>query len=146
MRELLDAVSALAYAMGRTQVHDQLAASLDVKVERAGFALLRALMQCDGSLRSSDLAERLLVRPPHVTRQVAHLEADGLVERARDADDHRVQMVKLTALGRETVEKLDQAVRDRLGRTLEDFPEEDIRAASRVMERMAVNSVQEEAG
>ncbi|MEU1365523.1 MarR family transcriptional regulator [Streptomyces sp. NPDC005803] len=139
-QELLAAVSALSYTLGRSQVHGRLTAGLDVKVERAGFAVLRTLLLETTPLRSSALAERLMVQPPHVTRQVAQLEQQGLVERTRDADDHRAQLVGLTDRGRKVARQLNQATHDRLSHTLEDFPAEDIRAAARVIARMAANS------
>jgi DNA-binding MarR family transcriptional regulator len=139
-QELLAAVSALSYALGRSQVHGQLTVGLDVKVERAAFAVLRTLLLDDTPLRSSTLAERLMVQPPHITRQVARLEQQGLVERIRDPDDHRAQLVGLTDQGRRVAHQLNQAIRDRLSRTLEDIPAEDIRAATRVIKRMAINS------
>lgn len=141
MQELLQAVAALSYALGRSQVHGQLAAGLDVKVERAAYAMLRTLLKAGEPLRSSVLAERLMVQPPHVTRQVAQLEEQGLVERVRDAGDQRVQLVRITARGRQVARQLNELMRERLSRSLEGVSERDIRAAARVIERMAGNSV-----
>ncbi|MFJ3212556.1 MarR family winged helix-turn-helix transcriptional regulator [Streptomyces flaveolus] len=137
MQDLLQAVTMLSYALSRSQVHEQLTVGLDTKVERAGFAVLRTLLQADAPLRSSTLAERLMVQPPHVTRQVARLEQQGLVERGRDTDDHRAQLVGLTDHGRKIARQLSQAMHDRMKHTLEGFSDADIRAAARIVERMA---------
>lgn len=138
LTELLNGVHELSYAMGRSQVHERIATGIDVKVERAGFAVLRVLSQ--GPLRFGVIAERLLVRAPHVTRQVALLEEQGLVQRSQDAADQRAQLVELTDQGRLVVEQYSQAIRERLSRTLDDFPAEHIRIAARVIARMAANS------
>ncbi|MFE2427740.1 MarR family winged helix-turn-helix transcriptional regulator [Streptomyces sp. NPDC059373] len=140
MRQLLQAVTELSYAMGRSQVHTQIAATVDAKVERASVALLRILRHHE-PLRISELAERLLVRAPHVTRQVSQLEAQGLVERTRDQADQRAQLIALTEHGRKVADQLSRAVYDRLCRKLEDVPVEDVRAATRILNRMTANSV-----
>ena len=45
------------------------------------------------------LADHERVAPPTVTRVVAKLEADGLVQRTADTDDRRVSRVATTAAG-----------------------------------------------
>ena len=52
-----------------------------------------------GPITLGDLARAEQVRPPTITRLVAALEADGLVERVTDADDRRVARVKATVRG-----------------------------------------------
>jgi len=138
LTELLNGVHELSYSMGRSQVHEQIAAGIDVKVERAGFAVLRALLE--GPLRFGVIAERLLVRAPHVTRQVALLEEQGLVQRSQNVADQRAQLVGLTDQGRFVVEQYNQSIRERLSRTLDDLPAEHIRIAARVIARMAANA------
>src|SRR3954447_10247686 len=44
-----------------------------------------------GSLRLTDLGDRLLVRPPSVTGVVDRLQRMGLVDRTTSAEDHRVK-------------------------------------------------------
>jgi len=50
-------------------------------------------------MRMTDVAERVLVSPSGVTRAVAKLAGDGLVERSQDADDRRSFLVTLTPRG-----------------------------------------------
>jgi DNA-binding MarR family transcriptional regulator len=63
---------------------------------------LSALAAVDrhGPMTLGALAEIENVAPPSVTRIVAKLEADGLLQRAADARDGRVVRVKVTAAGR----------------------------------------------
>jgi MarR family transcriptional regulator, organic hydroperoxide resistance regulator len=58
------------------------------------------LFEQDG-LRGGELAERLGVEPPTVTKMLRRLERCGLVERRRDPQDARSFRVYLTEEGRE---------------------------------------------
>jgi len=53
-----------------------------------------------GPMTVGDLARAEQVRPPSMTRVVQDLEARGLVDRERDADDRRVTRIRATAKGR----------------------------------------------
>jgi DNA-binding MarR family transcriptional regulator len=53
-----------------------------------------------GPLPIGALAAAEQVRPPTMTRLVAGMERLGLVERARDPDDGRVQVIRATGKGR----------------------------------------------
>ncbi|MHC8561050.1 MarR family winged helix-turn-helix transcriptional regulator [Streptomyces albidoflavus] len=118
---LVKAVTSLSYALGRSRVHEELTASVGVTVERPEIALLRVLYASPEPLRVTDLATRLLVRSPHVTRQVARLEAAGLVRRVPDALDHRTHLLSTTAHGRQVVDRIDQGMRDSFRATLDDM-------------------------
>ena len=56
-----------------------------------------------GPLTLGALAEIERVAPPSITKLVAKLEADGLVERSRCPDDGRVSHVRTTEVGRSLV-------------------------------------------
>lgn len=70
-------------------------------------SLLSALATVErhGPLTLGALAEHERVAPPSITKVVAKLEADGLVERAVDASDRRVARVAATAAGRDLLEE-----------------------------------------
>jgi len=75
----------------------------------------RVLSMLDGSSAlSSDLAERLAVRPPTVTAVVDGLVARGLVERRTVENDRRRVDHVITELGHRTLETADGAVDARL--------------------------------
>ena len=65
------------------------------------------------------IAERMVNRDPDLTRLLDRLEANGLVEKARDTKDRRVVNVRITPAGLELVEKasrsVSQAVKTALG-------------------------------
>src|SRR5512146_2684724 len=64
-------------------------------------SILRTLAAREGS-RLSDLAEAACLSPSAMTRVVEKLEAQGMVQRVRGAqDDGRAGMVRITDRGRE---------------------------------------------
>jgi DNA-binding MarR family transcriptional regulator len=54
----------------------------------------------DDGLRGGELADRLCVEPPTITKMLRRLEACGLVERRADPEDARSVRVYLTGRGR----------------------------------------------
>ena len=59
-----------------------------------------ATIERHGPLTPSELAERERVQRPTVTRMLARLEEDGVVQRAADPADGRSFLVSLTPAGR----------------------------------------------
>jgi DNA-binding MarR family transcriptional regulator len=59
-----------------------------------------------------EIARRMLERAPDVTRLVDRLERQGLVERDRDAQDRRLSITRITASGRELLERMEPAIEE----------------------------------
>ena len=68
----------------------------------------------EGEAAPSDLAGRLSVSRPSITALMDGLITRGLVERRPDTDDGRRVHHHLTDAGRDTLQRADQAVGDRL--------------------------------
>ena len=87
--------------------HRRLTTAMDTELrERTGMDLddydvLYQLQRAGGPLRMSDLADRVLITRPTVTRLVDRLVEQGLVERSQDPSDRRAVLVTLSATGRE---------------------------------------------
>lgn len=64
-----------------------------------------SVMVFGGPITMSALAAAEQVQPPTITKLVADLEREGLVERTRDPDDRRVLRVRATAKGRELLQE-----------------------------------------
>ena len=97
---------------GLLHAHEQVVRTLDSELrERHGISfgaydvLLRLARAADGTLRMTELAERVMVPPSSLTRKVDRLVADGLVERNRSDRDSRLMLVRLTASGRGLVRR-----------------------------------------
>ena len=79
-------------------------------------AILRTLVAQEGA-RISDLAASSAITPSAMTRVLEKLEARGLVERVRGAqEDGRAAVVRITAAGRRTRRQLDGLMRQRTQR------------------------------
>lgn len=67
------------------------------------FEVLETLQSAGGQLRAMDLAERVMVHPSSLSRQIDGLEGAGFVIREKlNDDDNRAVMVTMTKDGRET--------------------------------------------
>jgi DNA-binding MarR family transcriptional regulator len=135
--ELRSVLSALAYSLTRTRAHERLTAMAGMSIDRPGLALLRVLVNDGVPLRVGELADRLDVRHPHVTRQVKELERQGLVERVLQEGDRRVQRVTPTRRGRDLLLRVDITMHSVLDQSLSDVSAEEIRAAADVLRRIA---------
>jgi DNA-binding MarR family transcriptional regulator len=89
-----------------------------------------------GPITMSALAEAEQVRPPTITRLVAGLERRGLVRRASDARDGRVQLVEATAAGRQLLNKGRARRVARLAQGVAQLSEDDHKVLARAGELM----------
>ena len=86
--------------------HRRLTAEMDRELrDRVGMDLdeydvLHQLQHAGRPVRMGELAERVLITRPTVTRLVGRLVDQGLVERAQDAQDRRTVWVTLSDAGR----------------------------------------------
>ncbi|MBD0021102.1 MULTISPECIES: MarR family winged helix-turn-helix transcriptional regulator [Gordonia] len=94
--ELVDEMSLLIRAARAMVQHSSV--RLDMPVPLLG--VLWALYT-HGALRQNQLAERLCISESALSRQIAALAADGLVERTRSEEDGRVSLVQISDVGRE---------------------------------------------
>ncbi len=80
------------------------------ELHRGQYALLAALDQF-GLLSQTDLSERSGLDRSDIVRWVDDLAARGLVERTRDPDDRRRNVVSITGKGRRLLTRLDVRLR-----------------------------------
>ncbi|HLJ92948.1 MAG TPA: MarR family transcriptional regulator [Gemmataceae bacterium] len=78
------------------------------------------------SVRTLDLAGRLVSRAPDITRMLDKLEQHGLVVRDRPADNRRVVRVGITPAGMALLDQLRQPIRDCHVRQLGHLPRKDL--------------------
>lgn len=101
-----EAIKAWARLM---RVSRQLVESVEEALKAGGlpsldwYDVLHELAEAgEGGLRPFQLIERTLFAQYNISRLLARLEADGLVEKLAVADDGRGQTIHITAKGRET--------------------------------------------
>jgi len=116
------ALHALTRSLKQARLREFLLAEARVDIDQAGLAVLYVLHVEGTSLRLTDLAERLRIDAPAVTRKAQQLERSGLVSRARDAEDGRASRLQLTPQGRRTINRFLAARRAWLTRLLAHWP------------------------
>ena len=91
-----------------------------------GFQVV-ALLEMQGALPMSRLAEEIGVALPNATGIVGRLEERGIVERIHDTADRRIVLVGLTDDGRRLIGEMEAVRRERMTHliaTLDDAQQE----------------------
>ncbi len=105
------------------------------ELSHAQFELLIELDE-RGELPAGELAAAARLTPATVTQMLDHLAACGHVERVRSATDRRVVVSRLTDQGREKIALKRSAWQSRWQDALGEVSERDLRAATRVLQRL----------
>jgi DNA-binding MarR family transcriptional regulator len=102
--------------LGLLDVHNRVVKELDQELERehglslSAYSVLAALTRSpEGLLQMSDLADRVLISRPGMTRLIERLERDGLVERRRGGADSRQVYAAITERGLERLGEATQS-------------------------------------
>lgn len=132
-QEVLEGVSSLVRAV-RCVEHRHL--TPDGGLRRSDASVLKILMR-DGEQRGGELAAKLGVDASVVSRQLAALEADGLVSRRPDPADARVGLVSLAPRGKAQLEALYSSYTQHLRAALADLDDDSLLAAAQTMQRIA---------
>jgi DNA-binding MarR family transcriptional regulator len=117
------ALHALGRGLMKGRLHEHLARQAGVEIDQAGLAVLYVLNDETSSLRITDVAGRLGIDAPAVTRKAQQLERLGLVTRARDADDARASRLRLSPEGRRVFKRFQLARHRWLTAMLADWPD-----------------------
>ncbi|MEU5880751.1 MarR family transcriptional regulator [Spirillospora sp. NPDC047279] len=134
--EIERALTRVSHLLTRAKQHGRTVAAAGVPVDRAAVPVLRLLADEDGPLRPGEVAARLAVEAPHVTRMVQRLEKAGYVERVPDPDDRRAHRVRLTDAGRDAVDCLRAVGRQWMDEALAGWSGEDRRRLAELVHRM----------
>jgi len=135
--EIESALHLLARRLKQARLHDFVLKQAGVDIDQAGLAILYVLHAEKASLRVTDLAERLSIDAPAVTRKAQRLERLGLVSRGRDAEDARASRLRLSDRGQEAVERFLLARHRWLTMLLADWPAADRCEFARLLSRFA---------
>lgn len=142
LRALHGALLDIAAIMNRPQQDEAMIKEAGIKLDRALFPLL-VLIERLGPIGVVELADRVGRDYTTVSRQVAKLDALGLVDRREGTTDKRVREAIVTAKGKAMTDRID-AARERIGRSIfQSWDEQDIDDLVRLMRRFA-DAVKEE--
>jgi DNA-binding MarR family transcriptional regulator len=127
------------YALGRrlkqARLHDHFTRVAGVDIDQAGLAVLYALHGQKTGLRVTEVAARLGIDAPAVTRKAQQLERLRLVSRTADADDARASRLLLSPDGRRVLRRFLVARHRWLTTMLADWPEADRTEFARLIGR-----------
>jgi DNA-binding MarR family transcriptional regulator len=138
------AIQIVAGSITQIRVHERLLSAAGDRLDRAGSALLYKLHVYGDALRVTDLADRLGVDAPTVTRKIQQLEREQLVSRRPDPDDGRATRIMLTRAGRRAIEKVSiekvlEARREWYERLVADWNEDDLANFASLLVRFSAN-------
>jgi DNA-binding MarR family transcriptional regulator len=98
-----------------------------------------ATIERHGPLTPSEIAEIERVKRPTITRTLACLEREGLVDRATDPQDGRSSLISVNGTGRERLRRLRGRKNAYLARRMRDLSDEEVETlerATEILERM----------
>lgn len=130
--EVADNVVALLRSFSRARARLLAAAADDV--EWSAHLLLKCIAT-EGSMRASALAEFLKSDPSTVSRQVAALVRDGLLERRSDPADGRASLLALTPKADALVAEHDRKRLEQYEKMLEGWSDADLRRFAKMLAR-----------
>ena len=107
-----------------------------VALERSAYLILYQLMRQGRALSVRELAADLKVDLSTMSRQIAAMEAKGLVERSPSPTDSRVSVVKPSSLAREQFCAMQEARRSTYGDILRAWSNSEREALSRTLSRL----------
>lgn len=95
------------------------------------------VLAAEGGMPMGELAERLSVRPPTVSKTIARLSAQNLVRRAAAGGDGRLIRVEITSEGRERIAKLGDLLAEVEAEMLEELDGKDRRRLRKLLRKLA---------
>ncbi|MBP1877463.1 MarR family winged helix-turn-helix transcriptional regulator [Agrobacterium rubi] len=132
--ELAQSITQAARSM-RTALSHNLAAS-GLYAGQDGVIL--ALAQ-EGSMTPGQIAQKLGVKAPTMTRTIGRMEAQGFVERSAGDGDGRLTMVKLTEAGLKSVEHINASLADCNARAIEGLSAKDVKTVVKLLRSIDAN-------
>jgi DNA-binding MarR family transcriptional regulator len=97
------------------------------------YNVLRILRGAPEGLPCGEIAGRLITRDPDVTRLLDRMEKRGLISRARDRQDRRMVLARITPEGLKLVDRLDEPVQKIHSKQLGHLGKERLRALAQLL-------------
>lgn len=116
-------------------INIQLTRSVHPDLEPAAYGLLSVLLN-QGGMRLTELASRVGVGKPSVSRQITLLASLGLVGREGDPADRRAQLIELTPAGREKMESLHAARQAAFNERLQNWDEDEVASLATLVAKL----------
>jgi DNA-binding MarR family transcriptional regulator len=127
LRSVLPRIMQLSSLMNRSGLGERALKSIGADIDRPGLSILLALHMTGKAMRVGEIADRMQVAGPHVTRHLHVLERRRLVHGLADPDDRRARLVELTPEGAELADGYLTTVLGLFGEALSGWSEQDRR-------------------
>ncbi|MET9231158.1 MarR family transcriptional regulator [Lentzea sp. NPDC003310] len=132
---MLPQLMQLGTVLNRSQLVERAMEHVGVQIDRPGLTVLVTLRMAGKPLRVGEIAARMQVVGPHVTRHLHDLERAGLVRRVVDPDDQRARLVELTENGSGVAGRYLEAIFGWFGDAIAGWSEEDKTTFGRLLSR-----------
>lgn len=132
---MLPQLMQLGTVLNRSQLIERAVEHAGLRIDRPGLTVLITLRMADRPLRVGEIATRMQVVGPHVTRHLHDLERADLVRRVTDPDDQRARLVELTEKGAGASGRYLEALLGWFAEAIADWSEEDKTAFGRLLSR-----------
>ncbi|HEX8870399.1 MAG TPA: MarR family transcriptional regulator [Lentzea sp.] len=125
----------LGTVLNRSQLVERAMERVGIPMDRPGLTVLVTLRMAAQPLRVGEIAARMQVAGPHVTRHLHELERAELVRRVTDPDDQRARLIELTEQGAAAAGRYLEAVLGLFTGAVADWSVEDQRTFGRLLSR-----------
>ncbi|MFI0977897.1 MarR family winged helix-turn-helix transcriptional regulator [Streptomyces sp. NPDC021093] len=112
-----------------------LARILPLECPPASAAVL-TLLDRNGEMRLSRLAELMAIDMSVTSRHVAHVAERGWIDRSPDPDDKRSRILRLTPAGKSVLDELSRHTTEFLADTLGDWSDEEVGQLNAMLARL----------
>ena len=85
------------------------------------------------------LASRLVVRPPTITKTINRLQAQGFLDKRASEADARQAHISLTDLGRDAIKSIEKSVRKTEKQALKGLDKKEQKALAKLLGRIEAN-------
>lgn len=130
--------------MGRLQSAARLSrTALAARLLQHGFyagqdQIMLALDAEDGQT-PGQLAQRIGVRPPTITKTINRLQAQGFLKKQPSGDDARQSHIFLTDVGRDAIRAIDKSVRKTEKQALKGLDKKEQKVLAKLLARVELN-------
>jgi DNA-binding MarR family transcriptional regulator len=135
--ELLPRLAQLSTAINRGRLTQQAVEATGLALDRPAMSILLTLSMAGNPLRVGEIADRMQVVGPHVTRQVQALEQRGLVRRVTDPNDRRASLIEPTQTGAEAANRYTSTIVNWFREVVADWPTQDRADLGRLLAKLA---------
>lgn len=133
----LSRITRLSAAITRGRLVERAAQEANLGRDRSAVGVLVTLHKAGEPLRIGEIADRMQVVGPHITRQVQILEKRDLVRRILDPHDARARLIEPTDAGAEAVDRYLAFLLGWITDVLADWPLQDRDQLDRLLARFA---------